>query len=1007
MRASSTLVLVAACGILIAATILLSGNQADAVKHAESQPRELWTTSKVKGSPDPPAPFRVELAFANLTFNEPLAMTSAPGTDRLFVAERYGKVLSFPNDPNVKHADVLLDLGKDKVIYGVAFHPKFGENGYFYVTYIDNPKQESPFGTHVSRFTMTDKDAFKADPESEQLVLRWPSGGHNGGCLKFGPDGFLYIGTGDSSGINDEGLNGQDITSLSGAILRIDVDNPNDENKTYGIPSDNPFVEIEKARPEIWAYGLRQPWKFTFDTQTGDLWTGNVGQDLWEMVFRIERGGNYGWSVTESSHPFRPERSRGPSAILPPIVEHDHANFRSITGGFVYHGKRLEQLQGAYIYGDYDTGRIWMLRYDADTKKVTEHRELVDSSLRLVGFGEDHEGELYLVDHISGRINRLSPNTAQASTDFPRKLSQTGLFASVEDHKPADGLIPYEVIAPEWADGADKERFVALPGDSQIEFETLTYPQPAPGAPPGWKFPDGTVLVETLSLEMTAGDPTSSRRIETRILHHERTAGSEQVGDQYWQGYTYIWNDEQTDAVLLEDSRGRDHTFEIQDAEADEGTRKQTWYFPSRTECTVCHNMAAKYVLGVTTHQLNRDFKHDGETANQLEHFDDLGLFTEPLSKPAEELPRLVDYHDENQQLDLRARSYLHANCSHCHRKWGGGNAKFQLLATLDLKETGALDVRPAHGTFQMTQAKLLAAGDPYRSVAFYRMAKLGPGRMPRLGSNVTDQAGLKLIHDWIAGIPASDQPETVESDEGLIATNLKKLSADNLNDSERGELIDRLLASTSLASQMAWRVSEGKILGEHRELVLARAGKQADGQIRDLFERFLPEDDRTQRLGNVVQPEEILALKGNAEEGRRVFFDTAGVQCKNCHKIQGKGKEVGPDLSQIGKKYKPAELLETILNPSKKIEKKYLLYVAETTAGKVHTGLLIKKTESEVVLKTAEDKLIKLKPTDVEVLVPQQKSLMPDLLLRDMTKQQVADLTAFLSGLKQGVDAK
>ncbi|MBT4866169.1 MAG: c-type cytochrome [Planctomycetaceae bacterium] len=1002
MRASSTLVLVVVCGILIAATFLLSDNQADAVKNTQSKPRELWTTSKVKGSPDPPAPFRVELAFPNLTFNEPLAMTSAPGTDRLFVAERYGKVLSFPNDPNVEQADVLLDLGKDKVIYGVAFHPKFGENGHFYVTYIDNPKAEDPHGTHVSRFTMTDKDAFKADPESEQLILRWPSGGHNGGCLKFGHDDFLYIGTGDSSGINDEGLNGQDITTLSGAILRIDVDHPNGENKTYGIPSDNPFVDEPEARGEIWAYGLRQPWKFTFDTQTGDLWTGNVGQDLWEMVFRIERGGNYGWSVTESSHPFRPERKRGPSPILPPIVEHDHANFRSITGGFVYRGKRLEDLQGAYIYGDYDTGRIWMLRYDGDTKKVTDHKELVDSSLRLVGFGEDHAGELYLVDHISGRINRLSPNTAQASTDFPRKLSQTGLFTSVKDHTPATGLVAYDVIAPEWADGASKERYVALPGESQIEFETLTYPQPAPGAPAGWKFPDGTVLVETLSLEMTAGDPTSSRRIETRILHHERTAGSEQVGDQYWQGYTYIWNDEQSDAVLLEDPRGRDHTFEIADASADHGKRKQTWHFPSRTECTVCHNMAAKYVLGVTTHQLNRDFKHDGETTNQLDTFDDLGLFTEPLSKSADELPHLVNYHDEKQELDLRARSYLHANCSHCHRKWGGGNAKFQLLATLDLKETGALDVRPAHGTFQMTQAKLLASGDPYRSVAFYRMAKLGPGRMPRLGSTVTDQAGLKLIHDWIVGIPTSDPTERWEGNPDLITISLRMLDVQNIDDKTRNDLIDRLLASTSLASRMAWLVSEGKIKSKDRDLLIVRAGQQADGQIRDLFERFLPEEQRTKRLGNVVKPEELLALNGNAERGRIVFFEAAGVQCKNCHKIQGKGKEVGPDLSQIGKKYKPAELLDTILNPSKKIEKEYLTYIAETIAGKVHTGLLVKKTESEVVLKTAEDKLIELKPSEVEVLVPQQKSLMPDLLLRDMTAQQVADLTAFLSGLKK-----
>jgi uncharacterized repeat protein (TIGR03806 family) len=1006
MRASIMLVLAAVCGLLIAVTFLLSENQVGAEKDAKSKSRELWTTSKVKGSPDPPAPYRVELAFPNLKFNEPLAMTSAPGTDRLFVVERYGRVLSFPNDPQVEQADVLLDLSEDKVIYGVAFHPKFDENGYFYVTYIDNPKQELPLGTHLARFQMTDKDAFKSDPATEKVVLRWPSGGHNGGCLKFGPDGFLYVGTGDSSGINDEGLNGQDITNVSGAILRIDVDHP-DGDKAYSIPSDNPFADTEGARGEIWAYGLRQPWKFTFDTQTGNLWTGNVGQDLWEMIFRIERGGNYGWSVAEGSHPFRPERTRGPSPILPPIVEHDHANFRSITGGYVYHGKHLKELQGAYIYGDYDTGRIWMLRYDGDTKKVTDNHELVDSSLRLVGFGEDHAGELYLVDHISGRISKLSPNTAKASTDFPRKLSQTGLFASVKNHQPAVGLVAYDVIAPEWADGASKERYLALPGESKIEFETLTYPQPAPGAPPGWKFPDGTVIVETLSLEMEAGNPASSRRLETRILHHERTAGSEQVGDQYWQGYTYIWNDEQTDAVLLEDPRGRDHTFEIQDASAAGGKRQQTWHFPSRTECTVCHNMAAKYVLGVTTHQLNHDYKTGGETANQLTTFAELGLFTEPLSKPAEELPRLVDYHDEHQELGLRARSYLHANCSHCHRKWGGGNAKFQLLATLDLKETGALDVRPAHGTFQMTQAKLLAAGDPYRSVAFYRMAKLGPGRMPRLGSSVADRKGLKLIHDWIVGIPTSHPTGNSEGNKDLIAVGLHELDTENLDDKKRNALADGLLASTSLASQTAWLVSEGKIKSKNRDLLIVRARQHADGRIRDLFERFLPEEKRTKRLGSVIRPEEILAMNGNAAEGRRVFFEAAGVQCKNCHKIQGQGKEVGPDLSQIGKKYQPAELLETILDPSKKIEPKYLVYVAETTAGKIHTGLLIKQTEDEIVLKTADDKLIKLKPSEVELLVTQRKSLMPDLLLRDMTAQQVADLTAFLSGLKQGTDSK
>ena len=235
----------------------------------------------------------------------------------------------------------------------------------------------------------------------------------------------------------------------------------------------------------------------------------------------------------------------------------------------------------------------------------------------------------------------------------------------------------------------------------------------------------------------------------------------------------------------------------------------------------------------------------------------------------------------------------------------------------------------------------------------------------------------------------------------------MHELDTENLDDKKRNALADGLLASTSLASQTAWLVSEGKIKSKNRDLLIVRARQHADGRIRDLFERFLPEEKRTKRLGSVIRPEEILAMNGNAAEGRRVFFEAAGVQCKNCHKIQGQGKEVGPDLSQIGKKYQPAELLETILDPSKKIEPKYLVYVAETTAGKIHTGLLIKQTEDEIVLKTADDKLIKLKPSEVELLVTQRKSLMPDLLLRDMTAQQVADLTAFLSGLKQGTDSK
>ena len=1002
MQALLLAVVVAATSIFLAPARCRAD---DVPKSAARRPfgiehRTPWTTSRIRGAPDPPAPYRIERVFEKLQFVEPLELASALGSDRLYVAERYGKIFSFPNDLRVERADLFLDL--DKVIYGLAFHPKFAENGYVYITYLVHPKNELPDGTHVSRFQVHRDNPLRCDPGTEQLLLTWPSGGHNGGCLQFGPDGYLYIATGDAGEIADPNEAGQDLSDLPGAILRIDVDRC-DMGKSYAIPADNPFVDVAGARPEIWAFGLRQPWKMSFDRETGDLWTGNVGQDLWEMIYRIERGGNYGWSITEGSHPFRPERKRGPGPIIPPIVEHDHANFRSITGGFVYRGQRLSELIGAYIYGDYDTGRIWMLRYDRENNKVLENKELVDSSLRLVGFAEDRAGELLLLDHMSGQISRLVPNPAKSTADFPRTLSATGLFASVADHVPAPGLIPYSVIAPQWCDGAVKVRYLAVPGDARIEFETLTYPQPAPGASPGWKFPDGTVLVETLSLEMETGNSKSRRRLETRILHHERLAGGEEVGDQCWQGYTYIWNDQQTDAVLLADPKGLDRTYTLRDSDAPGGRRQQTWHFPSRTECAVCHNMAAKYVLGMQTLQMNQDYDYGGTIANQLSTLEHLDIFTKPLPAPLEELGRLVDYHSDHENLARRARSYLHANCAHCHRKWGGGNADFQLLATLDVSDLGTVGVRPGQGTFNIPHARILAPGDPYRSVLFYRMAQVGPGRMPRLGSAVVDERGLRLVHEWIRQLPIADLAEApaVIGARAEAVSALQELAGEAASPDQRARAIERLLTSTSAAAQLAQLVSEKSLPKPIRDEVIVKATSSPVSEVRDLFERFLPEEQRTKRLGAVIDPAEILALGGNVDAGRKIFFEAEGVRCRNCHRIRDTGTPLGPDLSEIGKQNTPAQLLEAMLEPSKKIDSKYLVYVVETEAGRIHTGLLVEKGADAIVLKDEKNELVRIPAGEVALLVAQQKSMMPDLLLRDMTAREVADLTAFLHSLK------
>src|SRR5262245_28955476 len=220
--------------------------------------RVPWTTSRVTGSPEPPPPYRTENAFPKLKFDEPLDMEAAPQADRLFVIERYGKIFSFPNDSKVEKPDLFLDL--DKVLYGFACHPQFEKNGFCFVTYILDKEKELPLGTRVSRFQVKKDNPWQCDPNSEQVIIEWPSGGHNGGCLQFGSDGNLYIATGDSSGIADEYQTGQNIGVLPGKILRINVDAP-DPGKPYGIPKDNPFVGVAGARPEIWASWLTQPWK--------------------------------------------------------------------------------------------------------------------------------------------------------------------------------------------------------------------------------------------------------------------------------------------------------------------------------------------------------------------------------------------------------------------------------------------------------------------------------------------------------------------------------------------------------------------------------------------------------------------------------------------------------------------------------------------------------------------------------------------------------------------------
>ena len=378
--------------------------------------RKLTPEGEVAKQPiDGKLPLKGELAFPDLDWdgwepvddsgrNRPLRfmeLTHA-GDDRLFAAAQKGQIFVFKNSPDVTESHLFLDI-EEKVapwrkhneegLLGLAFDPKFADNGYFYVYYSRRDKSRT---SRVSRFKVSKDDPNAADPDSEKVIIEFeqPFHNHNGGSIAFGNDGYLYIGMGDGGDRNDPLTHGQNLSTLMGSILRIDVSEPSDD-RAYSIPKDNPFVDIADARPEIYAYGFRNVWRLAFDRKTGDLWAGDVGQDLWEEVNIVVKGGNYGWSQHEGFHPFgnEPKKDGVQSLVRSPIWEYDHRIGKSITGGRVYRSSRLPELNGKYLYADYVTGRLWALGHDAG--KVTENLQISAGGIPVTAFGEDKHGEVY------------------------------------------------------------------------------------------------------------------------------------------------------------------------------------------------------------------------------------------------------------------------------------------------------------------------------------------------------------------------------------------------------------------------------------------------------------------------------------------------------------------------------------------------------------------------------------------------------------------------------------
>jgi len=718
-------------------------------------------------------------ALGGLSFRLPVCIAAAPGeNDRLFVVEKTGNIIVVTHLQSKPTKQVFLDIpamlkatGQGTLqtesecgVLGLAFHPKFAENGYFYVTYdfsINENGGRKDFN-RVSRFRVSRENPEEGDPQSEvplitQLDL---ARNHDGGDVHFGADGYLYYSMGDEGAGNDQFDNARFVDKdFFAAIYRLDVDqrpgslapNPHAQNSTtypsavhagaYRIPADNPFIgakvhggrELDpgKIRTEIWATGLRNPWRFSFDPPTGRCFIGDVGQNAWEEIDLGVAGGDYGWSYLEGTHNGpRAKTKAGDLELLGPIYEYPHGRGSvfsgdCVIGGLVYRGSRLTELYGQYIFSDFTSRRIWSLREEGGKWLP----KLLGTEGSIAGFGIDpRNGDLLMADHGAGKIKRLV-RTGTMGEIPPALLSMTGAFADMASMKPAEGLVTYTPNVGFWSDYAIKQRWFSMGGTK----EKMTFSRDG-----HWGFPAGMVWVKHFDMEMRRRDPSSRRRLETRFLVKTATGVY---------GITYKWRADQSDADLVAED-GLEETFDVQ---VNGTAKKQTWHYPSRAECLTCHTAVAGEALSFNTAELNRSMKVGGKEINQIQALSDGGYFAGPVTG-VKEMPAFAAADDKAQSLEWRVRSYLAVNCAQCHQPGGAVQGNWDARATTPTQEANLIGGWLANDGGDAAN-RWLVAGDVGHSMVLKRLQASGTVRMPPLATHEIDSGGIELMTQWIKAL--------------------------------------------------------------------------------------------------------------------------------------------------------------------------------------------------------------------------------------------------------------
>jgi len=736
-----------------------------------------------------------EAAFPNLTFRNPVFLEPEPGSQRLLVGELEGRLYAIDgSSPETDRKELVLDLsnqtqgGWDSGMLGLAYHPEYDRVGspnrgfiYIFYSWSDDPVigrrpvPEKITWSRLSRFTV-DPATGVADRASETVLMdqRDVNIWHAGGGLFFHPaDGFLYVSVGDEGGARDFRGNSQKIDkSLFAGVLRIDVDRrggtishpirkqPVDgRTDHYYIPSDNPFVGVPDALEEFYAIGLRSPHRMTYDPVDNLAWIGDIGQSAMEevSVLEFDRGPlNFQWSILEGTREGFADAKTGEGTRgiwTDPIWEFGRDQGRSIIGGYVYRGQRHPALRGKYIVGDFASGRIWALSYIKGAPPQLDGVELLAQLTSLgynyrggegglTSFGRTHDGELFLLFHgMYTKIARLTDSEAHPG-NIPTLLSQTGVFTDLGSLEPVPGMVPYDVNVAQWTDGVPARRWISVPTGKSIGFD-----------PEGqWKLPPGTVLVQHFEAPAPASatDPAlatePAQRLETRLL----------VGaaDGSFYAVAYRWNADGSDAELVTAEASQSYRV----TPVDGGPRQKSWAYVRTESCMECHSQEAGYVLGMKSRQLNREFAYpSGISDQQIRSWGHVGLFEpEPGRKVMAGLDRLAPPDDETQSLEHRVRSYLDANCAHCHgakavrSAWNGN-------FSVPLTEQGVL-FGPVLGDVMSDGHHVIAPGDVAGSVLHRRAASDDlMERMPPLGSQGANPAFLGLLREWIEALPREE----------------------------------------------------------------------------------------------------------------------------------------------------------------------------------------------------------------------------------------------------------